>query len=323
MERMMLNNMEAGKSYDTLLLVTDIVQRDAKNNKPFCVFTVSDGHTVVSANRFSEKTLSTLETNQGYLKKVCRVSLEVSLYNGSLSYLIKAINPAEEGTYNLGEFIIRAPYNPEQMYSQIVKTLNDCSISVKHIAINLYENNKEKLLYWSAAKAFHHNYYAGLLYHTYRMLRHAVSVCKIYTNLNKDLLVIGTALHDIGKLVELDTDILGTASYTTDGNLFGHLLIGVEMVDEEVAKKPGYYNKEEVRLLKHMIASHHGEQDKGSIRMPATPEAIALNFIDVMDARMETCDMALSNMDAGESTERNVLGLDARLYKPNLQRTNN
>lgn len=318
MDRIMINTMEAGKTYDTLVLVTDITQRDTKAGKPYCIFSISDGKTTVTANRFSDKTLSTLETNQTYLKKVCEISLETSLYNGGMSYIIKSVKPADEGTYNIGDFIIRAPIDAEKMYQQITGILETCNCSVKQIALNLFAQNREKLMYWSAAKAFHHNYYAGLLYHTYRMISHAVQLCKVYTKLNRDLLIIGAALHDIGKLVEFDTDQMGTASYTIDGNLFGHLLIGVEMITAEVVKNPDAYNPEEVKLLKHMIASHHGEQEMGAVRPPATMEAIALYYLDVMDARLETCDVNYANMEPGTATERNVLGLDARLYKSTL-----
>lgn len=315
MEKILLNDMEPGKTYDTLILVTDVVQRDAKNNKPYCVFSLVDGKASVNANRFSDSTPATLENNRIYAGKVCEVSLEVSVYAGAPSFIIKSIRPAEAGTYDIGDFIVKAPVDPQKMYDTIMNVLCGCSLSVKQVALNLYTEHKEKLLYWSAAKAFHHNYYAGLLYHTYRMLSHSAVVCKIYKNLNRDLLLVGTALHDIGKLKEFETDPMGNAAYTVDGNLFGHLLMGVEMIDAEVAKNPSAYNPEEVRLLKHMVASHHGNLDMGAVRVPATMEAVALYFIDMMDARMEICDSNYQNMMPGEVTDRNVLGLDSRLYR--------
>ena len=310
--------MECGKTYQTTVLVTDIVQKEAKNQKPFCTFTLSDGVSVETANRFSDKTQSTMETNGCYLRKICNITIECSIYNGNISFNIKAVELADENAFDIGEFIIKAPIDTQKMYDKIIEIVSGCESSIKNITLNLYEQNKEKLLYWSAAKSFHHNYYGGLLYHTYRMLSHAATITKIYKNLNRDLLINGVVLHDIGKLQELDTDDLGNTAYTVDGNLFGHLLIGIEMVNEEVLKNPEAYNLEEVKLLKHMIASHHGKQELGSIRPPATMEAIALNFIDVMDARMETCDMTYANMENGEMMDRIALGVDARLYKPNL-----
>ena len=314
MEKVLLSHMQEGKTYTVPLLVSDISERVASNKKPFVVFSLSDGDSTVSANMFS----STLLENARYNKRVCEVSLQVSIYNGSLSYTVKKIGEMEEGTYNLGDFIIKAPIDCGRMYAKIIEVLGECETNLKQVGINLFEANKEKILYWSAAKSFHHDYYGGFLYHTYRMLSHASWVCKIYTGLNKDLLLIGTALHDIGKLVELDTDAMGIASYSIDGNLFGHLLIGIEMITEEVLKNKDAYKEEEVRLLKHMIASHHGGLDMGSIREPSTMEAIALHFIDVMDARMETCDATYKGMEKGEITDRKILGLNAYLYKPNM-----
>lgn len=318
MQKTQLNVMEAGNTYQTILLVSEIIEKTTKTGQPFCTFALQDGMTQVNANLFSGAAPSTMEANKQYLKSICEVSLEVSLYNGATSYQIKKIAKAAEGTYNLGDFIKKAPKDGDVMFNKIIEVLNTCTSPIKNIAINLYNQNKEKLLYWSAAKTMHHNYYAGLLYHTFRMLSHATVAVSIYKNLNRDLLVTGVVLHDIGKLKELETDTMGITEYTVDGNLFGHLLIGIEMINEEVAKNPQAYNEEEVRLLKHMIASHHQRQEYGAVKVPSTMEAVALAYIDDMDAKMEMCDSLLQNMKPGECMDKNDLGLGTKLYKPNL-----
>lgn len=312
--KVLFSDMKVGRSYKTLLLVTEVVERVAKNNSAYVQFVLSDGVSIVNANKF-QTTASEVEK---FVKKVCEVNVETSLYNGNPSYTVKDIAEAKQGEYNIGDFVIKAPVNLDQVYNSIINGLGKCTSSIKNIAINLYEANKEKMLYWSAAKSIHHNYYGGLLYHTYRMLNMAAMACKVYPSLNHDLLVTGVALHDIGKLKELATDEMGVAEYTVDGNLFGHLLIGIEMINEEVAKNPTAYDAEEVRLLKHMIASHHSEQAMGAIRTPATREAIMLAYIDVMDARMEGCDAQYANMQNGDMMLQMAPGMGTRLYKPTI-----
>lgn len=322
MEKVMFNTMKEGRTYTTPVLVTNVVEKLTKTNDPYCVFTMSDGSATITANRFGDRATripASLENNEIFIRKICIAKIECSLYNGAISFNVKDIQATADGEYDLGNFIIKAPIDSETMFNIIVNGLEkNCTSNIKDIAINLYKQNKEKLLYWSAAKSVHHSYYGGLLYHTYRMLNHAGLVCKVYKELNHDLLLVGTALHDIGKLVELETDELGTASYSTDGNLLGHLLLGIEMINDEVRKAPDKYNPEEVRILKHMVASHHGKLEYEAIKQPAVTEAFVLWLIDMMDAKIEGCEENYANMQDNETSASIIFGLDARLYKPSF-----
>lgn len=314
--------MEEGKIYDAQVLVMAVAERLTKAGEPFCVFTLSDGTEQVSANRFKDRAKNvpaTFANNEIFIKKVCNARLECSSYNGNRSFSIKELTVAQDGSYQMDDFIMRAPLDSETMYNSIISGLEkQCKSNIKDIAINIFKQNKEKLLQWSAASSMHHAYYGGLLYHTFRMLNHAVLMGRVYKNLNMDILLVGVALHDIGKLCELETDPLGISEYTVDGNLLGHLICGIEMVTEEAARYPAKYNAEEVRMIKHLIASHHGRTEFGAIKPPATAEAFALWLIDMTDARMEGCEEAYADMKPGQMSQIPVKGLDARLYVPIL-----
>ena len=154
----------------------------------------------------------------------------------------------------------------------------------------------------------HHNIYGGRAYHTYRMIKSAYDVCEVYSLLDRELLVCGTALHDIGKLLEMKTSDTGVATYTDMGNLFGHPLLGIEMIDREVwrqnqAAGGRSYNSEQVAMLKHMLASHHGQPEWGAIRSPSTPEAMILHELDMIDSRMYMYEENFKDLDAGTSSE--------------------
>jgi 3'-5' exoribonuclease len=136
----------------------------------------------------------------------------------------------------------------------------------------------------------HHAYVGGLLEHVVRLLEAAERLLPLYPELNRDLLLMGVFLHDAGKVRELSYErVFG---YTDEGQLVGHIVIGVEMLDEKVAQVPNLtgepFPKELLLRLKHMILSHHGTYEFGSPRLPMTPEAIALHHLDNLDAKVHS-----------------------------------
>ena len=147
----------------------------------------------------------------------------------------------------------------------------------------------------SAAKSVHHGFVGGLLEHTLGVTTLCDCFADRYPMLNRDLLLTGAMLHDIGKLRELSD--FPTNDYTDDGQLLGHIIIGVEMIGERARAIEGFPAKLEAEV-KHLIVSHHGEFEYGSPKKPAIMEAFALNFADNMDAKMETLKELLSTPQA-------------------------
>jgi 3'-5' exoribonuclease len=134
-----------------------------------------------------------------------------------------------------------------------------------------------------AAKNFHHSYLGGLLEHTLSVCQMTQSVTKHYSELDKDILITGAFLHDIGKIRELRYDL--QIDYSDEGRLLGHLVIGVAMVDEKLATLENFPQELALRL-KHIILSHHGQYEFGSPKRPKFLEAFALHLIDDLDAKM-------------------------------------
>jgi 3'-5' exoribonuclease len=136
----------------------------------------------------------------------------------------------------------------------------------------------------------HHAYIGGLLEHVVRLLEAADRLLPLYPELDRDLLLTGIFLHDIGKVRELSYGRV--FSYTDEGQLIGHLVIGVEMLNEKAARVPDLtgepFPTEILLRLKHMIVSHHGALEFGSPKLPMTPEAIALHYLDNLDAKVHT-----------------------------------
>jgi 3'-5' exoribonuclease len=154
-----------------------------------------------------------------------------------------------------------------------------------------------------AAKNFHHNYLGGLLEHTLSVCRTALYVVGEYPELERDLLVTAAFLHDIGKIREFKYN--RSIDYTDEGRLLGHLVLGVEMVDEKLGKIKNFPNETALRL-KHLILSHHGQYEFGSPKRPKFLEAFALNMIDDLDAKLNGLNRYMKNdKQEGSWTEFN------------------
>ena len=137
----------------------------------------------------------------------------------------------------------------------------------------------------SAARSVHHGFIGGLLEHSLSVATICDDISRHYTFVNRDLLVTGAILHDIGKLSELSA--FPYNEYTDEGQLLGHIMIGAQIVSERIRKIEGFPRKLSAELI-HMILSHHGELEYGSPKKPAIVEAMILSFVDNMDAKVET-----------------------------------
>ena len=163
----------------------------------------------------------------------------------------------------------------------------------------------------SAAKTVHHGFSGGLLEHTLSVTRMCDYFATSYSILNRDLLLSSAILHDIGKVKELSD--FPDNDYTDEGQLIGHIVIGVEMIDDAIRSIPDFPVKL-AHELKHCIVAHHGELEYGSPKKPALAEAVALNMADSTDAKLQT----LTELFKGK-TGIEWLGYN-RLFESNLRR---
>ncbi|MBN2707183.1 MAG: HD domain-containing protein, partial [Deltaproteobacteria bacterium] len=149
-----------------------------------------------------------------------------------------------------------------------------------------------------AAKAMHHAWLGGLLEHTLGVARLALKICPLYPQLDADLVLSGALLHDIGKVEELVYE--RSFDYSTPGRLLGHISLGVRMIHERAAAIKGF-PAELLLLLEHLILSHHGEYEYGSPKRPKTLEALLLNFIDDLDAKLVGVETIIKGAGSGQT----------------------
>lgn len=309
------SELSKGNNSDVFALITDVTEKSAKTGAPFLDVKLSDGEKEITAKLFN----CALE-NFGYDKgTILATTINVSDYNGAPSYMLKDFRRADSSDgVSLSDFVISAPISGRDMFREfmdaafVMKVRNPVLGSILQCILEEY---KDKLLYWSAAKSMHHNCYSGLLYHSYRMMQSAKAMAKIYTAADEDMLVAGAILHDIGKLQELETDQMGIAEYTVDGNLFGHLLLGIEIVKKAASEVGVASNNETLKNLCHIIASHHYEPAWDAIKRPATIEALIISQLDMIDSRVYMFEKAESELTPGEISQTPIAD-SIRVYRP-------
>ncbi|MDY3766813.1 MAG: HD domain-containing protein [Lachnospiraceae bacterium] len=242
---------------------------------------------------------------------------EVTSFQGALQLNIKRVRRVKEGEYDPKDFLPVSDHDVDEMYKELMGYLGQIKNPYLKKLTDAYfvenENFIKRFKFHSAAKTVHHGYVGGLLEHTLGVLRICDFYVKTYSFLNKDLLFTAAAFHDVGKLQELST--FPENDYTDDGQLLGHIMIGTEMVGASIRRIPDF-PKKLASELKHCILAHHGELEFGSPKKPALAEAVALNYADDTDAKMETMREIFSA--ARDNTD--WLGYN-KLFESNIRKT--
>lgn len=204
-------------------------------------------------------------------------------YKGHPQLKINEIEPVDEKEVSLSRFLPVAPRPIEEMEREIdEKILSIKDDELRLLTKTVIEKRKESYLHYPAAVTVHHAYIGGLAFHSLSVLALCEEAAKEYPFLDRDLLVSGALLHDIGKTEELSGATIST--YTVKGNLLGHITLGALIVEEEGKKLS--ISGEKLTLLVHMILSHHGELEFGSPKVPMTAESVVLHHMDDVDAKL-------------------------------------
>ncbi len=185
----------------------------------------------------------------------------------------------------------------DEIISYIDKIQNEHLKELLHVFFR-EENNADLFKRAPAAKGFHHIYLGGLLEHTLSVVRLLEKVSEHYPKLNKDMLIAGGIFHDIGKIHEFTYQSL--IDYSDEGRLIGHIVMGVEMINKVIASLPDF--PEQLSLeLRHLLLSHHGEFEFGSPKRPKTLEALAVHYIDDLDAKLNAFETFISDSSKDDS----------------------
>jgi 3'-5' exoribonuclease len=236
-----------------------------------------------------------------------RVEGTTQLYSGTLQLIIAAIGRVDPRTVNESDFLVLSSADIERLAAEMAALLGTIRSQPLHALAHEVLADAELMRAYKRSPAgikHHHAYAGGLLDHVVNLLRLADRVAPLYPALDRDLLLVGVLFHDIGKIVELESE--RGFSYTDAGQLLGHVLLGLEIVEEKVAavqaRTGAAFDQELAIRVKHMVASHHGQYEFGAPKLPMTLEAMALHHLDHLDAKMAGVMQLLQNeasMDGG------------------------
>ena len=241
---------------------------------------------------------------------------DVTSFQGALQVNVKRIRKCREGEYEPSNYLPVSKYDIEEMYGELLGFIDKVKNPYLNQLLQAFFVGDEDFIgafkKSSAAKTVHHGFVGGLLQHTLSVTRLCDYYCKAYSVLNRDLLIAAAICHDIGKTRELS--LFPQNDYTEEGQFLGHIVIGTEMVAEKIVQIDGFPALL-ASEIKHCILAHHGEYEFGSPKKPAIMEAVALNFADNTDAKMQTFTEILEGNSQGE-----WMGFN-RLFDSNLRKT--
>ncbi|MCR5503188.1 MAG: HD domain-containing protein [Lachnospiraceae bacterium] len=308
-----IKDLKEGDRIGEVYLIKQKVSAVTKNGKAYYNVTLMDKSGELSGKVWDPDDPAIDEFEA---KEYVELNGEIVTFNGALQINIRRARKAQEGQYDPKDYLPVTPYDPEKMYAELLEFVDSVKNPYLNRLLNFYFREDpefiKKFRYSSAAKSMHHGFIGGLLQHTLAVTRLCDYLASRYEKLNRDLLITAAICHDIGKVRELspypDND------YTNEGNFLGHIVVGVEMIDDAIYGRKGRegiegFPKILEQELKHCIVSHHGEFEFGSPKKPAIIEAIALNFADNTDAKLQIFTELLEN----EGTKSGWLGFKKTL----------
>lgn len=217
-----------------------------------------------------------------------KVDGEIISYQNDLQMNIRRLRKSMEGEYSVQDFIKSSPYDLNTMYDRLLSYIEKIENPyIKKLVCAFFIEDRDfikQFKSYTAAKNIHHNYRGGLLEHTLSVVEISDFLCGRYQNVNRDIVYATALFHDIGKIKELSA--LPVNDYTDDGQLIGHLIMGMEMVSKKIEEIEDF-PENIARLIKHSILSHHGELEYGSPKVPQTVEAMILHCADNTDAKIK------------------------------------
>ena len=221
---------------------------------------------------------------------------DVTNFLGTLQVSVKRIRVCREGEYNAADYLPVSSKNIDEMYKELVSLIRSIQNSyLRQLLEAFFVEDSDFVKVFcnsSAAKTVHHGFVGGLLEHTLSVTKLCDYYCSAYPILKRDLLLTAAMCHDIGKTREISA--FPANDYTDEGQLLGHILMGAQMVAGRAAKIKDFPDSL-LTQVQHCILAHHGKYEYGSPKVPAIIEALALNYADDTDAKLETFKEILEN----------------------------
>ncbi len=289
------------------VLISDVAHGMTNKGAPYLNFVIQDKTGSMDAKFWNvePEQLDTLKNGM-----IIDLKGDVINYKEQLQMRVLSISTAIDEEVEIRDYLRSGSLTKEELQEQIEAYVHSFSdSSLQRLCVAVLEKYESIFYDYPAASRNHHDFVGGLATHVLGMMNLCEAICAQYPLLNRDLLLAGCFLHDIGKLHELSGPI--ATEYTKQGKLLGHISI----MQAELAQLCDQLEMDEETavLLRHMVLSHHGIYEYGSPVLPMIPEAEVLYLVDNLDARMNTLDKAFSKIQEGEFTQR-IYAMDNRNF---------
>ncbi len=327
-DRPWVKTLQANQYTDGVFAIQNAQLGMTKNGKPFlkCLIADKTGRTPGRMWSITEDHFATLPTD-GFVW----IAGQTQPYQGEMQIIIQEIRAHEPTDRELQDLLPSTEHDIDQMFTDVLSLLQSLEHpAIKSLADRYLEDGElmGKFCQAPAAMTLHHAYLGGLLEHTLGLMRAADAMLPLYPKLNRDIVLMGLFLHDLGKCEELTW--LRGFGYSRDGQLIGHIARGAIMLeekaklceDEDLGEAALKVPAAILQVLTHIILSHHGTPEFGALKVPSTPEAIFVSALDNLDAKMN---MAIAESRPsedpdpqgikGDFTEK-LWALNTKLYKP-------
>ena len=297
---MKIRDLTVGKMCEITLVVKTATARMTKTGNEYLALEFFDGTDTIPGNFWDWSTGKIPEVNA-----VLDVKAQVTEWQGNKQLNVKSLTTST--TRQLADFAPTSEFDIAEIYKASYAMMNDVKDdTLRNIAVAVMEELRELWITVPAAVSVHHNFIGGTLVHSYSVATKAKAMAEVTDGADVDLTVVGAMLHDLGKLFTYRLNGV-TIDRTPDGKLYEHLFIGAEFIgnfaDNLVdTDNPYVYGK--VRLLRHIILSHHGEREYGSPVTPQCIEAYIVNLADMLDATSEQIRVASKAAGEGMWTDK-------------------
>ena len=284
MKKQFAGTIQAGEPVDDLFVLAEktILQKKDGNNYLNLVFSDKTGQVKGILWDQVERIAAAVKTGD-----VVHVKATTGEYKGMLQLVVKDLVPVASESLDLSDFIPATARDVDVMFERIVSLTDTFSRPCLKALFQAFWNDEafvKRFRAAPAAKKMHHAYLGGLLEHTLSMAILADKISGHYSGVDRDMLLAGALLHDIGKTREFCYDVM--IDYSDEGRLLNHIPIGIQLLEEKIQTLVDF-PEETSLLLKHMLVSHHGSRELGSPEPPKTIEAVLLNYIDEIDSKVQ------------------------------------
>jgi len=315
-----INKIEPGQTVDDIYLVREPILRSTTRGDLYIAMYLYDKTGQLNARMWqaTEATYKSLP-RPGFV----RIAGRSELYQNNLQIIVNQITPVAADKINLDDFLPRTDKDVTKMFDEVKKILTGVkNPQLKALLAEFLADDElmAKFCEAPAAIKLHHSCLGGLLEHTHNMLNAARAILPFYPQVQPDLVLAGIFLHDIGKTREISYDM--AFNYTDSGQLLGHIAQGFLLLNDKakgLKQKDTEIDKSVLDALGHIILSHHGQYDFGSPKLPASPEAFMVYYLDDLDAKLNQVASAIDNGSDDSNWTGWQKALETRLYTKRIE----